>query len=296
MKAVSSVKSRTIDILPKININKSLLNETLLVSPCYSWNRIYRREFLRNNNIKFSTMRCFEDVIFILKSHILAQNVSYIDSPFYVYRLRKSSTLRAYDERYLDLFNTFAEIDEFLQKVNVKSEIEKNVSFFKVMNIFWTYRNVNNANRRRIWLLATKVLSLKEILILCGKLFSKNLKNIFSVVNKGKHKVITILGIKIKLRRLDEQDRKAKKYIKKLKRNQKKYPKDCYLLFDCLLENNVEGIDAYSLFCYMKSIGKNVYYAVLKNSALYEEMQKENKLDNIIAIPAITKSNLGSYV
>ena len=69
-KAISPVKSVRLNVESGKNIDKELINSTLLVSPCYSVNKIYNREFLLKNNIKFSQMRCFEDVMYLSLIHI----------------------------------------------------------------------------------------------------------------------------------------------------------------------------------------------------------------------------------
>jgi len=118
----------------------------------------------------------------------------------------------------------------------------------------------------------------------------------FRITNAGSYKKITILGITLKINRFNRrQKQKEKYYIKKIKKNQKKYLKDSYLLFDLLNQDRAECIDAYSLFQYMKSSGKKAYYVLFEDSFLYNELKEQNKLDGIIAIKNPITTNAGDF-
>jgi len=55
--------------------------------------KIYKREFLEKYNIRFTSMRCCEDVPFYMKAIVNAGSVSVIDRPLYYYRFRETSTI-----------------------------------------------------------------------------------------------------------------------------------------------------------------------------------------------------------
>lgn len=75
-----------------------------------------------------------------------------------------------------------------------------------------------------------------------------------------------------------------------------KYKKDTYILFDCLFDKNVEQIDAYSLFLHMKKRKLKAYYVLLKDTELYKKLEKENNLENIIAIKNYSKSDGREFI
>lgn len=57
-----------------------------------------------------------------------------------------------------------------------------------------------------------------------------------------------------------------------------------YLLWDCLVDSNVECIDAFTLFQYLLNNNKDAYYILLKNSFLYQKLYSENMMKNIIVL------------
>ena len=195
-KAISPAKSVPLVIESGKNIDKELINSTLLVSPCYSVNKIYNREFLLKNNIKFSQIRCFEDVMFILRSHILASKISYIDTAFYNYRIHKSSTLRNYENRYLDLLNLFHDINKYLIKVDLLEKFQLNLDFFIVINSYWACRNMStNKYKKDLMKEVKKYLSKENYKLLCKKIFKTYLQKFFCLTNVNGMKRLTIFGI-----------------------------------------------------------------------------------------------------
>lgn len=120
---------------------------------------------------------------------------------------------------------------------------------------------------------------------------------IFYVTNSDNHKVINLCGIKFKFEYYKkEQAKKENEFIKKISKFHKKYHKDSYLLFDALHDSTVECIDAFSLFEYMKSIGKKSYYVVLEDSELYKKLEQQGQLKNIISLKNSSMTNPGDFL
>ncbi len=120
---------------------------------------------------------------------------------------------------------------------------------------------------------------------------------IFYVTNSDNHKVINLCGIKFKFKYYKkEQAKKENEFIKKISKFHKKYHKDSYLLFDALHDSTVECIDAFSLFEYMKSIGKKSYYVVLEDSELYKKLEQQGQLKNIISLKNSSMTNPGDFL
>ncbi len=107
---------------------------------------------------------------------------------------------------------------------------------------------------------------------------------------------MNVAGLEVKFKYLDGQYKKEADYLKKIKKNQKKYPKDTYILFDCLGGDMAECIDAYSLFRYMKDAGKKAYYVIMEMSPLYEKLKAENNLDGIIPLKNTMYTHPGDFL
>lgn len=206
------------------------------------WHQIYNRKFLLDNNIKFGTEKFGEDTTFFITCLVKSKKVSVL--PEYIYNYRKSSNSLTstcavsywndlfssrekcfqivcdsqYKEQFLKIFipyyinsmtywferwskNKDVNTEEFYNKLHIlfkmlkenysniieqrKSDIRNYNFFLKTSNENWQSRNLN-----------------------------KIIKSIFSIENKDRHKVIRLLGIKIKI-----------KYKKKLHINYLKYQK-----------------------------------------------------------------------
>jgi len=81
----------------KDNLDNPHINFRDLDSPFMSygesWYKIYNRDFLNKNNIRFSCERFGEDNIFYIKSILCAKDVSILNKPLYYYRQRSDSTV-----------------------------------------------------------------------------------------------------------------------------------------------------------------------------------------------------------
>lgn len=294
--AISSDKAMSIDITAGENIDKNLVYKSLLVSPCYSWNRIYKTELLRANSIKFSEHRCYEDVLFIFKSHISAKSISYINKPFYIYYLNDKSTLHSLNKRYYFLIDVYENLVNYIELLDLSYSFKTNLSYFIVSNLAWVYKSLPESEQKNSYniicakLDKEEVASFKNIIKRGVRYRSKEfLKYLFSVTNTSNHKVFNFGGLKIKFRYLKGSKKLEQFYIDKIKKNQKKYQKDTYVLFDCLNGDISECIDAYSLFCYMREIGFNAYYVLMKQTSLYKELEAKKELDYIIGLEQPTQ-------
>ena len=285
-KITKPTKTTRIDV-EEGKVDRQIVDDSLLVSPCYSVNRIYKTQLLKSNNIKFSQSKCYEDVMFVLKSHLATDNISYIPQPFYFYRIRSGSTLRNIKNLSTYSIHIFKELSEYLQEKNIFDKYYDNYKYFVMMNIIWKDEQFSRKEKQELFANLKNLLSKNDISLVKKKLLSKKMDHIFSLTNNPsnrRQKILTILGIKLKFKYLKGQFKQEEELIKKIKQNQKKYPKDSYLLFDCLHDDTVECIDAYSLFEYMLSIGKKAYYVLLKTSELYKKLEAQNKLQNIIVL------------
>lgn len=77
-------------------ISGTKLFNTLVEHNCYRQNvcfRIYKREFLKNINLKFYENIIYEDILYSIIADIKAKRVKYINKSFYVYIKRNNSTM-----------------------------------------------------------------------------------------------------------------------------------------------------------------------------------------------------------
>ena len=81
------------------------------------WNKIYKKEILTNNKLKFKEKVWYEDLAFTVKALMQIKKIGFIDKPLYDYLLRAGSTMNNSNiERNLEILLAF---DEVLNDKNI---------------------------------------------------------------------------------------------------------------------------------------------------------------------------------
>lgn len=184
------------------NIDKIQIYKTLIASPGYCGNKIYKTELIKHYNIKFSERRCYEDCIFALRSHILAEKISYINKAFYTYRIRKTSTLRSIDSRYKDSKKAYSELNNYLNNIGMKNIFSKNLKYFRNIHAILTYKNTTDKLiKKEILRDAKKRLIKSEYRIFqkkCG--ISPKINGIYRVIKEKNHIIFKLFKDKIRIK------------------------------------------------------------------------------------------------
>lgn len=114
--------------ITNIHKNKNLIN-LIDYGPC---NKIFKREIITKNNIKFDENKKFEDIPFVVSALCHSENVGHINDYLYNYRIRGNSETTTIDKRTKDIF-------DILEKVNkIFPQTERNsleVEYFNITQI-----------------------------------------------------------------------------------------------------------------------------------------------------------------
>lgn len=211
------------------------------------WYKIYKRDFLNNNNIRFSNLRICEDVPFYIKVIVCAETVSVLNLPLYNYRIRDNSCgttcvynwkdlfsarkesynyiiKSSHSEKFLKVFLPYC-INTLLYWYDRFSRIDSSISkdfYIELRKYFMEFDNEYNIEEFRKKINYPKF---KRILKYnwSTKCFMDFIHLIFSITNTKKHKVITFFGIKLKIKRFSmnkQYKNLCKKYKKTIKRLQ----------------------------------------------------------------------------
>lgn len=132
------------------------IRQTVLVSPHYSCNKIYRTSFIKEKQIKFAPGKLYEDVMFGLRALLEATTVSYVNIFSYCYLIRKQSSVRTFSDRHFYIYTVFSEISEYLKENGLTRELKENFIFFVYSNIKWHYRFVPPLHRLKFVVSAGK--------------------------------------------------------------------------------------------------------------------------------------------
>ena len=103
--------------------------------------KIYKKDFLLDNEINFPEGIIFEDEVFFYRVYLNAKRISLLDDYLYYYRVnKKNSTIVRKDNKFMDVVDAFKLIrKEFIKTNNYDNEYKKflfNKFFYSVFNRF----------------------------------------------------------------------------------------------------------------------------------------------------------------
>ena len=211
-------------VLEETNIKILDLN-TNFMQNAFSVCRIYNREFLNKNQIRYSDDRIDQDNIFVVNAFISTNNISILQEPIYNYRINHKSTSfktklwkgminarkKSYelikeknvDSKYMDVFLTYC-ISALTHWYKKFTKLDKNIEkdlYMAIREFFIQIENEQNLKN----IDSNLVHKLKFIVAHDFKSYKttqklkKVVQSIFSIKNKfierKKHKVLTVFGM-----------------------------------------------------------------------------------------------------
>ena len=191
--------------------------------------KLYKREFIINSNIKFQNIKTCNDVYFNSMTLLIAKSICYINKAFLNYRYAQTNNLTAtrgktaqcivlawekviQELKNKNLFNLYKKsiyklaFDTFIYEfkfVGSEEQYKQLLSYQKILpaKLFLELINVLGIKPQKSFLNIFYTINYKNKQI---RIFNKNfINNLFSVRNDDRrtHKIITLLGAKIKIKR-----------------------------------------------------------------------------------------------
>lgn len=111
----------------------------VFLTPCQPWGKLYRRSFLQEHNISFVTGIIYEDIIYFLD--IIAANplISFIDKPFYKYRVQPESTCNKISPKQLDILRVYEILRHKIKQYRLEKQLGQNLYHMMKYNLVWSY-------------------------------------------------------------------------------------------------------------------------------------------------------------
>lgn len=172
------------------------------------WNKLYRREFIRKYNIKFMNVLRGEDIIFTVKSRVLANKIIYIDNADYYYVIKEDNSIiinpDLKEKIEVNQFEYYELFKQSLENSNIYNIIENDYKKWVInscLNGLWQQQFKKKLNYlKKLY----NFLSFRDFLILILYFTYYSFKNnLFSIHNiyydNKRYKIFTILGINIKI-------------------------------------------------------------------------------------------------
>lgn len=196
-----------------IKIDKEQVLKTVLVSPCYSVNKIYKTDLIKRYNIKNSETRCYVDVLFVVKCLLNAEKISYTNDIFYNYRIHSESVLRKISDKRKPVLNIIEQLFNYLQnEQTIWKDFSMNFKYFVITNASLVCQDLSYSKRKQFCNSVKKYLDEDEQQILIKKLkLDKKyiLRDIFSIKNtRDCYKQVTLFGKTLKIMRRSKNIKK----------------------------------------------------------------------------------------
>ena len=146
----------------KINFkkNKKLINKKVFsykdasdrifnIIPPNAFSKLYRKDFLIENNLKFQSLKSCNDSYFALSSLVLAKKITMLDRVLLHYRSNSSGNISSKrGSYYKNIVAVMKNLKEFLTEKGIYKEVEK--SFIKAFrnHLRYEYKFVSKENKK----------------------------------------------------------------------------------------------------------------------------------------------------
>ena len=107
------------------------------------WDKIYKKSFLIEKDVKFPGGMFFEDNVFSFDAIMKAEKITVLDECLVYYRVnRKQAVTARCDETFFDYLKIFASIKENLVKQGTWDEMKYHFINYKVRSLFWWWKKI----------------------------------------------------------------------------------------------------------------------------------------------------------
>jgi len=113
----------------------------------FSVNKIYKRAFIKNNDIRFSLHRCYEDNIFHFRTLFEAERISMVRAPFYNYMFNRKGASSSKTKNVATLFDVNREIIEYMKAHKVNNELVQRFDNYRIRRYLSYYYISDTKNR-----------------------------------------------------------------------------------------------------------------------------------------------------
>ena len=121
------------------NFGKSVLEEPdiMVDSVPYIWNKIFKRDLIEKNNIRFQKLRIYEDLVFTYELFMNANKISKVFEPLYFYTVtRETSLTHNFSEKRFDIFEAFNTLIDYAKKKNCFDTLRQEILFTLLKHVY----------------------------------------------------------------------------------------------------------------------------------------------------------------
>lgn len=120
-----------------------------IVTPC-PWTKLYRREFILKNGLKFQNLKNSNDAFFVLSSLALAERITYVNEKLVYYRVNQTENLQTQKRKDPTLFfKAYEAVFDLLNERNIYSEVEKSFVAVFMSGIVYNLDSVHSLDSKK---------------------------------------------------------------------------------------------------------------------------------------------------
>ncbi|WP_084676278.1 glycosyltransferase family 2 protein [Carnobacterium pleistocenium] len=120
---------------PNILTTKKNLKELVFLPP-FPGNKMYKMSIIKDNQIKFASVKIAQDLNFYLKALLCANKVSIIDEVVYYYRFRLGSISNTYTKSILEIKESIRDVESFYKD---KNQFDQSL-FANIKFLYYSYQ------------------------------------------------------------------------------------------------------------------------------------------------------------
>lgn len=172
----------------------------LFTHPIATWNKLFRTELIRKNNIKFSNGKCGEDHCFTIPARLFAKRALHCNNYLYHYLWRNNSSVRNSIYNF-DIIYCIEKVKEFLIKEKLYCKLRNKFKKYSSSHLSENYNRIPVEKQEEFKNYIKTYLSDSEYKLFTKRLTRKHshfMENLFSIKNDysngQKVKVITLFG------------------------------------------------------------------------------------------------------
>lgn len=111
----------------------------IYATPCFAWGKLYRRSFLQDHNISFINGLIYEDIVYFTDIIIANPLMSFINKPFYKYRIQENSICRTQSAKQLDILRVLDIVRRKIRENKLEHLLGSNLYYLTNYNLTWGY-------------------------------------------------------------------------------------------------------------------------------------------------------------
>ena len=142
--------------IPKHHLKKQLLSENIFnykqyykyifnFSVGWAWDKFYKLDFIKKNDLKFQDLKSTNDVFFVFKSLICANNIAILDKPLITHRINLCTQISSNrDKSPMCFIDAIIAIKQELERQNIYDIVKQSFINWVMEHTVWQARTLKN--------------------------------------------------------------------------------------------------------------------------------------------------------